>query len=124
MSRINVIHKALTSEPYEVIWKSKGNSMTPMIKSGATVRLKKIDSALYRVGDAVYAKVHGTFYLHLITAIDETKGRYQISNNHGHVNGWTNAENLFGLCVEVDGKIIVSDEEIKKRSVKTQPNAQ
>ena len=56
MSRINVIHKALTSEPYEVTWKPKGNSMTPMIKSGATVRLKKIDSALYRVGDAVYAK--------------------------------------------------------------------
>ena len=117
MSRINVIQKALLADPFEVTWKPKGNSMTPMIKSGSTVRLKKVDSTVYRVGDAAYAKVHGTFYLHLITAIDETKGRYQISNNHGHVNGWTNAENLFGLCVEVDGKIIVSDEEIEKRKI-------
>jgi hypothetical protein len=92
--------------------------MTPKIKSGDQVRIKKVDLSVYRVGDAAYAKVHGSFYLHLITAIDETKGRYQISNNHGHVNGWTPGENLYGLCVEVEGKIIVSDEEIEKRKIK------
>jgi phage repressor protein C with HTH and peptisase S24 domain len=124
MGRVNPILNALTSDPFEVIWKPKGNSMTPKIKSGDQVRIKKVDTSVYRVGDAVYAKVHGSFYLHLITAIDETKDRYQISNNHGYVNGWTGSESLFGLCVEIEGKIIISDEEIEKRKVKVQTNAQ
>ncbi len=117
MSRHNIILENLEKFG-ELSFKPKGNSMNPIIKSGATVRLKKVDPIVYRVGDAVYAKVQGNYYLHLISAIDETKNRYQISNNHGHVNGWTNAENVFGLCVEVDGKIIVSDEEIEKRKNK------
>ena len=118
LRRINPILKALQEFPYEVKWKPKGNSMTPRIKSGSPVRLKRVDISVYKVGDAVYAKVHGSYYLHLISAIDETKGRYQISNNHGHVNGWTDGIHLYGLCVEVDGKIIVSDEEIEKRQKK------
>lgn len=115
MGRINTILQGLQKEPFEVTWKPKGNSMTPRIKSGAQVRVKRVDLSVYRVGDAVYAKVSGSYYLHLLTAIDETKGRYQISNNHGHVNGWTTGDHLYGLCVEVDGKIIISDEEIEKR---------
>jgi hypothetical protein len=68
--------------------------MTPRIKYGAQVRVKRVDLSVYRVGDAVYAKVSGGYYLHLLTAIDETKGRYQISNNRGHVNGWTTGDHL------------------------------
>jgi len=123
MSRHNIILENLEKFG-ELSFKPKGNSMTPKIKSGATVRIKKVDQSAYKVGDIVYTKVVGNFYLHLISAIDETKGRYQISNNHGHVNGWTSGENLFGLCVEVDGEIIVSDAEIEKRKIKIHPNAQ
>jgi hypothetical protein len=115
MGRINVVLKALQEFPYEIQWKPKGNSMTPRIVSGAPVKVKRVDISVYRVGDVAYAKVRGAYYLHLITAIDETKGRYQISNNHGHVNGWTSGEHLYGLLVEVSDKVVVSDEEIEKR---------
>lgn len=100
-------------EKGEVTWKPHGNSMTPKIHSGDEVVVKKVDVKALRVGDAVYAKVKGNYYLHLLSAIDETQGRYQISNNHGHVNGW--ASEVYGLCVKVAGKVIVSDEEIQRR---------
>ncbi|HKD98343.1 MAG TPA: hypothetical protein VKB69_12250, partial [Micromonosporaceae bacterium] len=30
-----------------------------------------------------------TVYLHLVSAVDRSRGRVQISNNRGRVNGWT-----------------------------------
>lgn len=102
-------------EKGEVVWKPHGNSMTPKIDSGDQVLVKKVDIKALRVGDAVYAKVKGNYYLHLLSAIDETHERFQISNNHGHVNGWVNADNVFGLCVKVKDKVLLSDEEIQKR---------
>lgn len=117
--RQNFVLKAL-EEKGEAIWKPKGNSMTPKIHSGAQVKVITCDPLAYRVGDAVYAKVKGNYYLHLLTAIDTSAGpgydaRYQISNNHGHVNGWTDAKNMFGICVQVEEKIIVSAAEMAKR---------
>ena len=114
MARENFVLKTLL-EKGEVSWKPHGNSMTPKIDSGDQVVVKKISPQYLKVGDAVYAKVKGSYYLHLLTAID--KDRYQISNNHGHVNGWVNADNVFGLCVQVKDKIIVSEEEIQKRII-------
>lgn len=102
-------------EKGEVTWKPAGNSMNPKIESGDQVVVKKVDIKVVRVGDAVYAKVKGNYYLHLLSAIDMTQNRYQISNNHGHVNGWVDADKVYGLCVKVKDKIIVSDEEIEKR---------
>jgi hypothetical protein len=46
----------------------------------------------------VLCKVHGTYYLHLITAKDGQ--RFQISNNKGHVNGWT--KTIFGKVTKVE----------------------
>jgi len=46
------------------------------------------------IGDIVLCKVHGKIYFHLITAIQEN--RFQISNNHGHINGWTSLSNIYG----------------------------
>ena len=89
--------------------------MTPKVESGDQVVVKQVPIKALRVGDAVYAKVKGNYYLHLLSAIDETQNRYQISNNHGHVNGWVNAENVYGLCVKVKDKTVVSDEDLKKR---------
>lgn len=113
MARENFVLKTLL-EKGEVTWKPRGNSMVPKIESGSQVVVKKVDPSLLRVGDAVYAKVKGSYYLHLLTSID--KDRYQISNNHGHVNGWVGVDCVYGVCVQVKDKIIVSEEDLKKRS--------
>lgn len=116
MARKNFVLDTLL-EKGEVSWKPVGNSMTPKVDSGDQVTVKKVSLAALRVGDIVYAKVKGTCYLHLLSAIDNE--RYQISNNHGHVNGWTSADKVFGVCIKVKDKIILSDEEIQKRLVNT-----
>lgn len=112
MARKNFVLETLL-EKGEVTWKPTGNSMTPRIDSGDQVVVKKAPLSALRVGDIVYAKVKGNIYLHLLSAIDN--GRYQISNNHGHVNGWTSGDKVFGICVKVKEKIILSDEELIKR---------
>jgi len=67
--------------------KPHGNSMTPLLKSGDPVTLKPITLSEVKKDDIVFCKVNGHFYIHLVTAVKE--GQVQISNNHGHVNGWT-----------------------------------
>jgi len=114
MARRNFVLETLLDKG-EVTWKPHGNSMTPKINSGDQVRVKKVDVKALRVGDAVYAKVKGNYYLHLLSAIDESKGRYQISNNHGHVNGWVAEDAVFGVCVQVEEKVILSDQDLTKR---------
>lgn len=114
MARKNFVLDTLL-EKGEVSWKPHGNSMVPKIHSGDQVVVKKVPASACRVGDAVYAKVKGTYYLHLLSAIDETHDRYQISNNHGHVNGWVNADAVYGVCVQVKDKIILSDTDLSKR---------
>lgn len=71
----------------------RGNSMTPIIKSGETVTLVPFDGELQK-NDVVLAKVKGRLYLHKVSAIQGN--RVQISNNHGHVNGWTTKEKIYG----------------------------
>lgn len=72
-----------------------GQSMTPILKSGQPVFVEHLTPAsLLKKGDIVFCKVRGHYYLHKITAVKN--GRYQISNNHGHVNGWVGIENVFG----------------------------
>lgn len=79
-----------------------GHSMTPKIKSGQVVHVAPIgqDDGL-DVGDIVLCKVHGAEYLHLISAI--RGGQYQISNNHGHVNGWIARKNIYGIMKKSPG---------------------
>lgn len=66
----------------------KGNSMVPLLYSGEKHILTPITLEEVQIGDIVFCKVKGSYYTHLVTAKDEQKGA-QISNNHGHVNGWT-----------------------------------
>ncbi len=77
--------------------------MTPLINSRDLVRVAPVDPASLEVGDIVLARVAGTVYLHLISAVDPTRHRVQISNNHGRVNGWTGYDRVFGICVQVRG---------------------
>lgn len=80
-----------------VTLRPRGGSMEPRIKSGALVTIAPCTEPA--VGDVVLAKVHGHFLLHLVTA-KGADGRYQISNNHGHVNGW--ASKVYGKVIKVE----------------------
>jgi phage repressor protein C with HTH and peptisase S24 domain len=74
----------------------RGHSMTPLIKSGEEVTIEPVRRPVQR-DDIVLCKVRGNQFLHKVTAV---QGRqYQISNNHGHVNGWCTLDQIFGLMV-------------------------
>lgn len=78
-----------------------GQSMTPILKSGQPVRVIPItkDVTLNK-NDIVFCKVNGHFYLHKISAI-KNNNSYQISNNHGHVNGWVSKSQIYGKVIEI-----------------------
>lgn len=81
-----------------IISKEPGNSMLPLIKSKQPVKLAPITWEQVQPGDIVYCKVRGTLYTHLVQAVDANKGCL-ISNNKGHINGWT--KNVYGKVIEV-----------------------
>ena len=73
--------------------KMYGNSMTPIIKSGALLTFEVRHT--YNVNDIVFCKVRGRFYAHRI--LRKGDRGYLICNNKGHVNGWT--RNIYGAMV-------------------------
>lgn len=77
-----------------------GNSMTPILKSGQPVIAVPVteDTKLEK-NDIVLCKVNGHYYLHKISAIKNKT--YQISNNHGHVNGTISRNCIYGKVVEI-----------------------
>ena len=77
----------------KVTIKPRGNSMEPRIKSGQECVIVPITESL-RVDDVVLCRVKGREYLHKICAID--RGRYQIGNNKGRINGWIGMNSIFG----------------------------
>ncbi len=90
------VEKLLNGET--IISKEPGNSMLPLIKSKQPVRLAPTTWEDVEVGDIVYCKVRGNLYTHLVTGKNGKKG-VQISNNKGHVNGWT--KNVYGKVIEI-----------------------
>ncbi|MFJ7265252.1 S26 family signal peptidase [Streptomyces sp. NPDC099050] len=85
-----------------VEFRPTGTSMVPLVHSRQRVRVAPADPALVEPGDIVLARVSGTVYLHLVTAVDAPRRRIQISNNRGRVNGWTGHDRVFGICLAVD----------------------
>lgn len=81
----------------DVTLAAHGNSMTPIIKSGQRVTLSPL-SGWAKPGDVVLAKVNGRYFIHKVTSVG-SDGRYLISNNHGHDNGWTKA--VYGIVTAV-----------------------
>lgn len=75
----------------------KGNSMSPLIKSGQEHILAPITLDDCKVGDIVYCKVKGNFYTHLVKAKDQNKGLL-IGNNRGGINGWT--KQVYGKVIK------------------------
>jgi hypothetical protein len=86
-----------------VQFRPTGGSMVPLIRSRDLVTVAPCDPAALEVGDIVLAKVAGSVYLHLVSAVDASRGRVQISNNRGRVNGWTSRDRVYGICVDVGG---------------------
>ncbi|MFE6843916.1 S26 family signal peptidase [Streptomyces sp. NPDC057686] len=86
-----------------VEFRPTGDSMVPLIHSRRRVRVAPVDPALLEPGDIVLARVSGTVYLHLVSAVDAPRRRVQISNNRGRVNGWTGHDRVFGICLAVEG---------------------
>ena len=82
----------ITSEP--------GNSMTPLISHRQKHLLEPCGYTDVSVGDIVFCRVRGSYMTHLVTAVNGKRG-VQISNNHGHVNGWTKA--VYGKVIRVLG---------------------
>lgn len=84
-----------------VQFRPRGNSMTGRISSGQLCTVEPIkDYSTLKKGDVVLCKVAGNQYLHLINAISGE--RFQIANNHGRVNGWTNQKSVFGKLIKVE----------------------
>jgi SOS-response transcriptional repressor LexA len=78
--------------------KAFGQSMKPILESGSFLIFEKRPA--YQVGDIVFCKLKGRYIdAHKITKID-SQGRYLISNNHGHDNGWTSR--VFGKVVRAE----------------------
>ena len=77
-----------------------GQSMTPILKSGQPVIVAPLTKETeLNKNDIVFCKVNGHYYLHKISAV---KGKtYQISNNHGHVNGTITRNSIYGKVVEI-----------------------
>ncbi|GAA3345958.1 hypothetical protein GCM10020358_55090 [Amorphoplanes nipponensis] len=86
-----------------VAFRPTGSSMAPLIRSRQLVTVAPVDPARVVVGDIVLARVAGSVYLHLVSAVDPAKGRVQISNNRGRINGWTNYARIYGICTRIDG---------------------
>ena len=78
----------------------KGNSMSPIIKSGQKHELSPVVDwkKEISVGDIVYCKVRGNFYTHLVKAKNDDKGCL-IGNNKGGINGWT--KQIFGKVTKI-----------------------
>lgn len=87
-----------------VDFRPTGSSMVPLIRSRELVTVAPVDPATVVPGDIVLARVAGAVYLHLVSAIDPARGRVQISNNRGRVNGWTGYAKVYGICTAIGGK--------------------
>ena len=92
-----VIQKLKNGESVTI--KGCGNSMTPKFKNGDKIKLDPVNREL-KVGDAVFVKVGKSVFTHLITAI--RGDQFQISNNHGHVNGWAKKDSIYGIAVGIE----------------------
>jgi SOS-response transcriptional repressor LexA len=84
-----------------VQFRPRGHSMTGKVNDGQLVTVEPLKEPA-DVGDVVLCKVKGREFLHLVKA---TRGmgqwrQYQIGNNKGFINGWTNQ--VFGKVTKVE----------------------
>ena len=78
----------------------RGHSMQGKVNDRALVTLEPCDPATLAVGDIVLVRVAGRDYLHLIKAI--SRGRFQIGNNRGGINGWVGPQAIYGKATKIE----------------------
>ena len=88
-----------------VEFRPKGASMSGIIENNDLVCVEPLNGYIPKKGDIVLCKVQGNEYLHKVTAVRENA--CQISNNRNYVNGWANLDSIYGICVSIEGRIIL-----------------
>lgn len=96
MSRNYKLERLQNGETF--ITSENGGSMVPLIKSKQEHELSPVSIENVVVGDIVYCKVKGSFYTHLVKAMNPEKGCL-IGNNKGGINGWT--KQIYGKVTRV-----------------------
>ena len=92
------IERLLNGETLSI--RATGNSMKGIIEPGQRCIIEPVDDpAALNAGDVVLCKLRKSVYLHRIVEIVDH--RFLIGNNRGHVNGWTDAEKIYGKLVSV-----------------------
>lgn len=91
--------------------KPSGGSMKPIINSKDKILLQVVEYGTrptYQIGETVYCKVNGRYYVHLVKAIKQNgkNFEYQIGNNRGGINGWTSEKNIYATVMTVNGKFL------------------
>tara|TARA_Y100000310_G_scaffold233623_1_gene236506 strand:- start:208 stop:507 length:300 start_codon:yes stop_codon:yes gene_type:complete len=71
----------------DVTFRPRGDSMSPLIRSGDLVTVEPVRPDDIRKGDIVLCSVGRSHFLHLVKAI--RGGQFMIGNNKGRINGWT-----------------------------------
>ena len=79
------------------ITSEKGNSISPIIKSGQNHRLAPIELKDCEVGDVIFCKVKGHYYTHIVKG--KSARGLLIGNNKGNINGWT--KQVYGKVIEI-----------------------
>lgn len=90
------VEKLMNGETF--ITSEKGNSMSPIIKSGQDHKLAPVKIENVKVGDIVFCRVKGHFYTHFVKAKQDVIGCL-IGNNKGGTNGWT--KQVYGKVIEI-----------------------
>ena len=83
-----------------VAFRPRGHSMRPHILSGQLVTVEPVGTEPLLPREIVLARVRGADYLHFIQAT--RAGQVLIANAHGHENGWTAIEKVFGRVIKVE----------------------
>ena len=91
-----------------VQFRSSGDSLKPMVRSGAVTMWEPVhDHSELEVGEVVFCRVQESnlFYGHMIHHIDAWEGEkyWLIGNmkNPPRINGWCYAEHIYGRLMEV-----------------------
>ena len=104
----NHMMKDLLLSGRSVQYRGSGNSLAPLVRSGDVTMWDPVrDPSTLVVGDVVFCLVQpgDRFYGHMIHEVGEWDGvpYWSIGNakNPPHINGWCQAEHIFGRLMEV-----------------------
>lgn len=98
----DAIEKLQAGETVQV--RPKGHSMQGKVNDGDLVTLQPCLTQDLQVGDVVLACIAGRRYFHLVLhlVLSRESDKFLIGNNHGRVDGWVAAENVFGKATKVE----------------------